>query len=581
MVSKMAHLSIRLLGPPQIALDENSITDFGSDKVRALLFYLASEPDQPHRRETLAGLLWPDYPERSARASLRSALADLRKAIGDRQTEPPFLHISRQAIQLNTDSDAWCDAVAFASTPESVPASQAMSLQLAQKLAQAVALYRGDFLTGFSIGDSAIFDEWATLKREQLRRQASASLQRLTAYHEANKAYETALTYAWRQLDLEPWQEEGHRQVMRLLALNGQRGAALAQYETCRHTLAEELNLEPAPETSALYEQIRDGNLPVLPLPEPTSPGAPEPSTPSTSIASKPDRPAIVKRLALIGSGLLLLAIITSAALAFAFNGKQNKVTSPTLPVSAAVEIEGGKLIDLCKGVTPLQICVIDDRTHRARSITAGLDLEEIGPGISWAPDGEQIAFAAGPDPAQTGVLEYNIYTFDTIGSDPHQITSGDTHDDGPAWSPDGQWIAFIRDGTLWLVRPDGSEAQHLWGKPGEAHLAGIAWSIDSQHIAFLNVPFPMTVSAELELWTINHDGSEPKIIHTLEQRILGGAVAWSPDSKQIACLCAFDDGERPLLFDVEGNSEPQIITQVPSSWFHNFWPQWGSIDGE
>jgi DNA-binding SARP family transcriptional activator len=575
----MAHLSIRLLGPPQIALDENSVTDFGSDKVRALLFYLAAEPDQPHRRETLAGLLWPDYPERSARTSLRSALADLRKAIGDHQAEPPFLHISRQTIQLNGDSDTWCDAMAFASALESVPASQAMSPQLIQKLAQAVALYRGDFLTGFSIGDSAIFDEWATLRREQLRRQASAALQRLIAYHEANKAYETALTYAWRRLDLEPWQEEGHRQVMRLLALNGQRGAALAQYETCRHTLAEELNVNPAPETIALYEQIRDGNLPVSPLPESVSPTVSEPSPANTP---QPDRPALVKRRALIGSGLLLLAIITIAALAFAFNGKRNRTTSPTLSPPAAVQIEEGKLIDLCEGVTPPQICIIDQLTHRARSITAGLDLGEIGPGMSWSPDGEQIAFAAGPDPAQTGILEYNIYTFHAIGSDPQQITSGDTQDDGPAWSPDGRWIAFIRDGTLWLVRPDGSEAVHLWGKPGEAHVTGIAWSIDSQRLVFLSGPPPMTASSDgLELWTINRDGSEPKIIHTLEQRILGGAVAWGPDSEQIVCLCAFDEGERPMLFDVAGNDEPQTITRVPISWFHNFWPQWELIDRE
>ena len=575
----MAHLSIRLLGPPQIALDENSIADFGSDKVRALLFYLAAEPDQPHRRETLAGLLWPDYPERSARASLRSALADLRKAIGDRQTESPFLCISRQAIQFNADSDAWCDAVAFASALESVPAFQSMSPQLAQKLAQAVALYRGDFLTGFSIGDSAIFDEWATLKREQLRRQASASLQRLIAYHEANKSYETALTYAWRRLDLEPWQEEEHRQVMRLLALNGQRGAALAQYETCRRTLAEELNLEPAPETIALYEQIRDGSLPVSPLPEPLSPSTPESPAPSSTAAPKPDRPATVKRLALIGSGLLLLAIVTSAALAFASNSKQNAATSPTLPAPAAVQIEGGKHVDLCEGVTPPQICVIDQRTQ-VRSITAGLDFGEIGPGLSWSPDGEQIAFDAGSDAAQSRVLDHKIYTIYTDGSGLHQVTSGST-DIGPAWSPDGQWIAFIRDGALWLVRPDGSEPRHLWGEPGEKTVTGIAWSIDSQHIAFLNVPFPMAVSAGSELWTINRDGSEPKIIHVLEQRILGGGVAWGPDSKQIVCLCAFDDGEKPLLFDLDDNNEPQVMATVPVSWFHGFWPQWESTDGK
>ena len=65
----------------------------------------------------------------------------------------------------------------------------------------------------------------------------------------------------WRQVELEPWREEAHQRVMRLLAFGGQRGAALAQYETCRRRLAEELGVEPGEETTRLYEQIRDGDL--------------------------------------------------------------------------------------------------------------------------------------------------------------------------------------------------------------------------------------------------------------------------------------------------------------------------------
>ena len=74
----MARLSIRLLGPFEVALDGEPVTGFVSDKVRALLAYLAVEADRPHRRETLAGLLWPDVPEQSARTSLRTALANVR-----------------------------------------------------------------------------------------------------------------------------------------------------------------------------------------------------------------------------------------------------------------------------------------------------------------------------------------------------------------------------------------------------------------------------------------------------------------------------------------------------------------------
>ncbi|MGD9146963.1 MAG: alpha/beta hydrolase, partial [Anaerolineae bacterium] len=60
----MARLSICLLGPLQVTLDGKPVTSFESDKVRALLAYLAVEVGQPHRREKLAGLLWPDRPER-------------------------------------------------------------------------------------------------------------------------------------------------------------------------------------------------------------------------------------------------------------------------------------------------------------------------------------------------------------------------------------------------------------------------------------------------------------------------------------------------------------------------------------
>jgi DNA-binding SARP family transcriptional activator len=78
---EMPHLEIFLLRPFQVRLGGVEVTGMRSDKVRALLAYLAVEADQPHRREKLAGLLWPGYPEESARASLRRALADLRQAL--------------------------------------------------------------------------------------------------------------------------------------------------------------------------------------------------------------------------------------------------------------------------------------------------------------------------------------------------------------------------------------------------------------------------------------------------------------------------------------------------------------------
>jgi DNA-binding SARP family transcriptional activator/predicted ATPase len=275
-------------------MDGQPVTGFKSNKVRALLAYLAVEADRPHRREVLAGLLWPDWPDRDALSNLRYALSNLRRVIGDRTAEPPFLLITRDTLQFNTASDYWLDVTAFT---EMMEADKTHPSAIDQ-LQQAVALYRGSFLEGFSVGDSPAFEEWALFTRERLGRQVSSALHRLAASYEQRGQYEQAQSCAWRQVELEPWDEAAHGQLMRTLALSGQRSAALAQYETCRRLLAEELGVEPAAETTRLYEQIRDGEL-KAPVPFPARPPALAAEAPTFLDEEEPievERPIFVAR---------------------------------------------------------------------------------------------------------------------------------------------------------------------------------------------------------------------------------------------------------------------------------------------
>jgi predicted ATPase len=122
-----------------------------------------------------------------------------------------------------------------------------------------VALHEGEFLKEFSAGDSYLFEEWVLLQREWLHREAMEALVHLANHHERRGQIRQARQYARRQVEMEPWREEAHRQLMRLLALDGQRSAALAQYKACRQALGEELGIEPTHETTALYESIRTG----------------------------------------------------------------------------------------------------------------------------------------------------------------------------------------------------------------------------------------------------------------------------------------------------------------------------------
>ncbi|MBC8446491.1 MAG: AAA family ATPase, partial [Chloroflexi bacterium] len=271
----MARLSMYLLGPFRATLDGEPVTSFKYDHVRALLAYLAVEADRPHRRERLAGLLWPEQPDPLALSNLRYALYHLRRAIGDHEATPPFLLTSRETLQFNTASDHWLDIAAF----EEQVAETQRSVADQKDLQSAIALYRGRFMEGFSLGDSPLFEEWLLFKQEHIDRQMLSALHRLTQIHAARGEYKRAEPYARRLLALEPWDEEAHRQLMRLLALSGRRSAALAQYETCRRLLAEELGVEPSNETTALYEQIRDGLLSggVIATPAPPLPSTPAP----------------------------------------------------------------------------------------------------------------------------------------------------------------------------------------------------------------------------------------------------------------------------------------------------------------
>ncbi len=236
----MARLTLSLLGPLQVRLDDQPLSGLAYAKIRALLAYLAVEA-RPHGRDALAEFLWPGQTTAAARRSLRVALTTLRQAIGDPTAPIPFLIGTRESVQINPASAVALDVTTFtdllcACQPHFHPMSALCP-------------------------DSVAFDEWVTLLRERLHRSALEALAALAAYHEGCGADDLARQYAWRQLALEGWDEAAHCCVMRVLARRGQRSAALAQYERCRRVLADELGVEPSAETTALYEQLRTRTL--------------------------------------------------------------------------------------------------------------------------------------------------------------------------------------------------------------------------------------------------------------------------------------------------------------------------------
>lgn len=296
----MAQLSLALFGTFEVTLDGQPVTGFVSTKVRALLAYLAVEATRPHPRERLAELLWPDHPPQVARDSLRQALSTLRQAIGDRSAVPPWLLITRDTLQFNATSDHTLDVATFAGLLAACQGHPHQQLERCppcmRRLEQVAQLYRGDFLDQFTLGDSAAFEEWAALHHERLRRQMLDLLFHLAAYHEGRGAYDLAHQYAWRQVELDPWREEAHRQLMRVLARSGRRSAALEQYDQCRRVLAADLGVAPAEETRALYAEIQAGTL--RPRPAPVVPSTDLPAHVTSFVGREHERVALTRWLA-------------------------------------------------------------------------------------------------------------------------------------------------------------------------------------------------------------------------------------------------------------------------------------------
>jgi predicted ATPase/DNA-binding SARP family transcriptional activator len=308
----MAQLAIALLGPLHVTLDDRPVSGFGYDKARALLAYLALEA-QAHRRDALAALLWPDQTTAAARTSLRVAISTLRRALGDQSTQTPFLLITRERVQFNPAADFSVDAAVFADLMRTSEqhAHQHASLceACATSLTTAVALYHGELLQQVVVRDSVVFEEWLTLRRERLHRQAIEALGQLMAFYEAQSQDETARQYTWRTLALEPWDEAAHRCLLRVLARCGNLAAAVALYERCRKVHAEELGVEPVAETTALYDQIRDNKLRIENAELRTKPTREEQFSISTSPFSSPPHNLPTPPTPLIGRKRELAAV--------------------------------------------------------------------------------------------------------------------------------------------------------------------------------------------------------------------------------------------------------------------------------
>ena len=229
---------IALFGSPRVESAGRPVT-FDTRKAIAIVAFLALEGVlQP--RERLAALLWPEADEERARGALRRTLSAIRtSAVGE-------------SLEADTTSACLADAV-------EVDVRLFRALRAGGKHEQAIALYAGDLLAGFSLRDAPQFEDWQEAQAEAQRSELADSLERVIRDERDGGSLPKATTHARRWLELDPLNEAAHRELMRLHALGGDRSGAIRQYHECAQALDRELGVAPLAETVTLYNAIKEG----------------------------------------------------------------------------------------------------------------------------------------------------------------------------------------------------------------------------------------------------------------------------------------------------------------------------------
>ncbi|MDQ3793891.1 MAG: AAA family ATPase, partial [Actinomycetota bacterium] len=250
-----------MLGSPRVEHDGGEL-EVDTRKAIALLAYLAVTRRR-QARDSLAGLLWPEYNQTRARAALRRTLSSLAAA-----RAAGWLVADRESVDLVRD-EIWVDVDRFrellAGCRTHGHAGSEVCARCLPPLSEAVALYRDDFLAGFALRDSAAFDDWQFFQGEELRRELAGALEKLGKGLAARGAWDEAIRHSRRWMALDPLHEPAHRWLMQLYAWAGQRAAALRQYRECVRILEGELGVSPLEETTRLYEAIGENSLPPPP----------------------------------------------------------------------------------------------------------------------------------------------------------------------------------------------------------------------------------------------------------------------------------------------------------------------------
>ena len=238
-------LHVSLLGQFELRSDGERI-QIPSRAGQSLFAFLILNAHTAFRREYLAGQIWGNLSEEQARHHLRQELWRVRKAICSTEGECHYLRISEIEIGFNPTSAYWLDTEEFKRIPAHAPTLT--------ELLTGAALYRGELLPGF-------YEDWVLQERETLNALYEARMCNLLDLLIAKQEWTAVLEWAEQWISLGGTPEPAFRALMHAYAALGDHAKIAQTYARCQHALRENLDIDPAAETTALYEKLLNAPL--------------------------------------------------------------------------------------------------------------------------------------------------------------------------------------------------------------------------------------------------------------------------------------------------------------------------------
>jgi DNA-binding SARP family transcriptional activator len=552
----MATLSLTLLGDAACELDGEALR-FTRRSALALAIYLACA-GRSHSRAALAALIAGERDEARAAIALRNALHDLRAALGDQ-------------VRIDTRAVALAPALAVESDVAALEAAaQLGDLAPLESLRAAADGYRGEFARGLLLADAPAFDEWLRREREQARARYVRVLEQLAGAEERAGQPQRAIAATRRLLAEEPWREEAHRRLMRLLAADGQRAAALLQFAQCREILQRELGVAPQPETLRLYEQLQGGPVgPPHNLPARTTPFVDRPAE-RALLRQQLRQPGcrLITLCGLGGTGKTRLALELAAALArvappdelafpdgvFLVVCEQASPSDPLAPSRLAYALLRSLNLPVPPGASPDAALL---RWLAPRRVLLVLDNAEDDPHVA---DFARAVLAAAPEVRLLVTARVRLrldaeWVFDLGGLDVPA---------GPAE------VSASGAGQLFLERARAAQTAAPVGAADYPHIARICRLVDGLPLAIVLAAGRLRnascaqVAAQLAESLDALEGDGPELPE--RQRSLGGVLRWSygqlddDEARGLQLLAVF-----PAAFTIEaaravGGCTPELL---------------------